>query len=748
MLIPSLTTKSTMLYASIIAASATVGYASWNDSDATETQQQAETSVAQEKSSLLSLIGFNSDSNPASQTASSANDSSQHVQKYLIGTGIADITGAAAETGMFGYASGQVVEGINDRLFSHAFIIGAVDDTSPQNSSTGQVNRVVYVSADMGAMFTAVKLEVIKRLQKEYGDLYTDDNVMLTATHTHVGNAGYSHQQLYQIASFDDTTSGYSTQNFNAIVDGIVTSIKRAHDTLTPGTITLAQGELKGATINRSIPAYNQNKDAHEHESNVNETMTQLRFDAEDGTPLGLLNWFAVHPTSFSNQFMHLSADNKGYAQLGAQEALGKNSDKPFVAAFANADEGDVIVAGGNANSKPGYEGSDNEWENVSRDGQLQLDKALELWEQGQPVYGPVDVRARWVDLQGYRVNSRFTDGVGDKVLCQPARGYSFAAGGENGPSDIPGVYEGMTKETFRLNDDINKVDTSILGSITRGVFSIISTVNQDECQAEKQTLLPTGGWGMINTKQPMQLMRIGNLAIVSIPGEPTTTVGRRLRAAVLEQLEDTGVDTVIVNGLANNYSGYLATREEFAAQHYEGASTEFGPYQAAAYSQEYVQLAQAMRSGTPVYDVTSPPDKSNQSFSERPGVVFDDKPLYQKWGQVLTQPASHYQKGSTATAIFRGAHPKNNLRTEDTFLKVQRLENGQWVDYLTDADFDTTYTWKRDGISYSKVIIDWRISDDTPAGTYRIFHQGDWKNGWNQKISPYQGVSEPFTVS
>ena len=35
--------------------------------------------------------------------------------QYLVGSGKADITGAAAETGMFGYASGQVVQGINDR---------------------------------------------------------------------------------------------------------------------------------------------------------------------------------------------------------------------------------------------------------------------------------------------------------------------------------------------------------------------------------------------------------------------------------------------------------------------------------------------------------------------------------------------------------------------------------------------------------------------------------------------------------
>ncbi len=96
---------------------------------------------------------------------------------------------------------------------------------------------------------------------------------------------------------------------------------------------------------------------------------------------------------------------------------------------------------------------------------------------------------------------------------------------------------------------------------------------------------------------------------------------------------------------------------------------------------------------------------------------------------------------------IFRGAHPKNNLRTEDSFLIVQRLQQGKWVDYKKDNDFDTTYSWQREKVAYSRVTIDWRISEDTASGTYRIVHQGDWKNGWDDTITPYKGVSHSFKV-
>ena len=694
--------------------------------DPAQSQPDSPQNVAAVDSSVLS-----------SKTASSP--STSPASNYLVGVGKADITGAAAETGMFGYAVNQVVEGLNDRLYARAFIIAQNDQ--PEKS------RIVYVSADMGAMFVSVKLEVIKRLQAEFGSLYNDDNVMLTATHTHVGNSGYSHQRLYQIASQDDTGAGYSRQNFDAIVDGIVRSIKQAHNRLAPGKLTLAQGKLKGATRNRSLPAYQANPEAKDFDNSVNDVMTQLRLDAADGTPLGLINWFAIHPTSFSNQFSHLSADNKGYAQWGAEAKISQRSNPDFVAAFANADEGDVVAAGGNANSAPGFEGSKDEWQNVIRDGSLQLNKALELWDQGKPVSGPIDTRARWINLAGYEVAPEFTQGAGKQTLCLPARGYSFAPGAENGPSNIPGVYEGMTRKSLRLSDSVNKVDTSLLGTATRSAFGIVSSVSQDDCQAEKPVLLPTGYWGWVNKEQPVQLMRIGNLALIGIPAEPTTMVGRRLREAVGNELATSGVDTLVVAGLANNYSGYLTTREEYAQQHYEGASTEFGPYQANAYLQEYVTLAQAMRDGVAVTSDVTPPDRSKQNFAERPGVSYDDKPAQQQWGQVLQQPNPTYKKGDTVQVVFRGAHPKNNLRTEDSFLIVQRLQQGKWVDYKKDNDFDTTYSWQREKVAYSRVTIDWRIGEDTASGTYRIVHQGDWKNGWDDTITPYKGVSHSFKV-
>ena len=42
----------------------------------------------------------------------------------------------------------------------------------------------------------------------------------------------------------------------------------------------------------------------------------------------------------------------------------------------------------------------------------------------------------------------------------------------------------------------------------------------------------------------------------------------------------------VVIAGLANTYSSYITTFEEYAVQRYEGASTIFGPHTLDAYIQ------------------------------------------------------------------------------------------------------------------------------------------------------------------
>jgi neutral ceramidase len=76
-------------------------------------------------------------------------------------------------------------------------------------------------------------------------------------------------------------------------------------------------------------------------------------------------------------------------------------------------------------------------------------------------------------------------------------------------------------------------------------------------------------------------MLRVGQFVMLIMPGELTTMAGRRLREAVRASLISQGIigsdAYVVIAGPANTYGHYVATREEYGVQRYEGASTIYG---------------------------------------------------------------------------------------------------------------------------------------------------------------------------
>ena len=123
---------------------------------------------------------------------------------------------------MMGYGMRfQRSTGIQLRQRSRAFVL--VDRATNR--------RLAYVVADIGMFFRNVRDAVLARLDPT---VYDENNVVLTATHTHAGVAGYSGYRLYNM-----TTDGFRPRTFQAIVDGVVASIERAEADLAPGRLWL-----------------------------------------------------------------------------------------------------------------------------------------------------------------------------------------------------------------------------------------------------------------------------------------------------------------------------------------------------------------------------------------------------------------------------------------------------------------------------------------------------------------------------
>jgi len=209
---------------------------------------------------------------------------------------------------------------------------------------------------------------------------------------------------------------------------------------------------------------------------------------------------------------------------------------------------------------------------------------------------------------------------------------------------------------------------------------------------------------------------------------------GRRLRRAVKEILEGKGVkDPVItIAGLANSYTHYVATFEEYAAQRYEAASTLYAPHTLSAYIQEFQRIANDLLDDTVSYTDKSPPDLSKKQISFIPSVEVDTIGIFRKFGSVAIEPdKDQYVRGNdTVFAAFRSANPRNNQRIESTFLTVDLLtDEGNWQTRYVDGDWCTRFYWKGDiflGNSFAE--ISWIIPTDATQGIYRICHYGTRK--------------------
>ncbi|MDH3972886.1 MAG: neutral/alkaline non-lysosomal ceramidase N-terminal domain-containing protein [Deltaproteobacteria bacterium] len=626
---------------------------------------------------------------------------------FLIGAGVYDVTGPAAELGMMGYAKDyQRTTGIHTRLYSRAYVIGDVATNK----------RVLFVSADLLFITQSVSMGVLEKLQAKYGNIYTKDNVMLTATHTHGGPGGYSGYALY-----DFSIRGFDRQNYNAIVDGIYQSIVRAHDNLGPGKIKINQGDLFDTGFNRSETAYSQNLDKADYTDSIDTQMQLLRLERPDGKEIGMINWFALHPTSIGNTNRYISSDNKGYASFYFEKSKGTSyqAQETFVGAFAQSNAGDVIP------NLWGYPDGVHDYERMEIIGEKLLNKASELYDNAETyLKGTIDYRHRFLDF------SKNGSIINDGRACVGAMGLSFAGGSHEDGLGIDIVPEGF------------------IYGINWPEFTLLP--EDQACQKEKVILLPTGRllpYPWTPDILPIQILRIGNLALVGLPVEATTMTGRRMREAVQVELTANGVDQVVFAGYANAYGGYITTAEEFATQQYEGASTLFGPNTEQVFREEVVELAQSMRDGTAVSPGPNPPDMRDATVSFILGVIFDDKPLFKNFGDLHLNANTTYNRGDTVKVMFWGGHPKNNLRTQDTFLKVQKKEGGDWVTIATDNDPETRYIWQRNFIAYSLITTEWDIPLDAEPGDYKIVHYGDWKSGWTGAISEYSGESGVFTV-
>ncbi|XP_034415264.1 neutral ceramidase [Cyclopterus lumpus] len=675
---------------------------------------------------------------------------------YLIGVGRADCTGPPAEIPLMGYANPQqTAAGIHTRLYSRAFII---DDGR---------RRVVFVTADVGMISQRLRLEVLQALQVKYGDLYSQQNVVLSGTHTHCGPGGYFQYTLFMISS-----KGFIKASMEPLVDGIVKSIDIAHRNIKPGRIYRSRGELDDSSLNRSPHSYlkNPEEERDRYQWNTDKQVLVLKFTDLDGDGIGMLSWFAVHAVSMNSTNRLVSSDNIGHASYLLEQDKNRGQlpgQGSFVAGFSSSNLGDVspntrgplcmntgrpcdylnssCPVGGTKMCMAFGPGADM-FDSTRIIGHNIYRKAKELYDRAvEEVTGSLQSAHQFVNMTDVSVQINDTHTVS---TCKPALGHSFAAGTTDGGGDLNFTQGAVEGDPFW--DGIRDV---LLGEPSN---------QTQECHQPKPILLSTGemNWPLPWHPQivDVQIITIGSVAVVAVPGEMTTMSGRRLREAVRQELQSEGAfrDTeVVIAGLSNVYTHYITTYEEYQVQRYEGASTIYGPHTLSAYLHKYRGLARAIAqdrvSELPLGP--QPPFFQENLFNLLPAPTVDRKPENSSFGDVLQQVYPVYRQGDVVSVTFVAGNPRNSGDIRDTtFVTVEIHDNrtDTWEIIHTDASWETRFLWLKGSNQRSNATIEWHIPPSAPSGSYRIRHYGHYKQwaGWQTFITAYQGTSDVFRVS
>ncbi|MGB1216996.1 MAG: neutral/alkaline non-lysosomal ceramidase N-terminal domain-containing protein, partial [Saprospiraceae bacterium] len=497
------------------------------------------------------------------------------------------------------------MKGVKTPIFARTIIIENND------------KKIAFVNLEIGFCTIYLKNGIIRELIRKYPELnLKDENIMITAQHTHSAGGGITQHFFYNIP-----TPGFQEDVYNFYRDKVVECIAEAAQEMKEVSLEYGTGEFhsdKEVAFNRSLESYNANSDVSEKLKKedwhlaADRIMKLMQFKDAEGNILASLNWFGTHGTSISNDLYYICSDNKGYAATNHEKALkNKKGQENSISIFAQEACGDISPNFIYDRKKGWTRGKyKDDYESAEYTGNLQKDKAEEISKQElNTINGGIKFAQSYVEFSNIDCLPEFTGGQENRTTTSPCWGMSFFEGTVEGPGMpkfIGNIVRFLMKREIRQDEKkaekgtpefraylehLNEMQAPKLISVDggRGKFFMDEDVTKmlplGFIDASVTYIKNAGKNGFtehkpwVGTRLPVQLFTIGEIAIAGFSTEITTVAGRRLRASILADLKPLGIKSVILSPYANGYAGYVTTPEEYEIQAYEAGHTLFGKW-------------------------------------------------------------------------------------------------------------------------------------------------------------------------
>jgi hypothetical protein len=610
------------------------------------------------------------------------------------GAGRADITPPTGYP-LLGWARGDArAVGQHTRLFARALVVQRGGRT------------LALVAEDLNAIPGGMVRHALERV-RDLG--LRERDVVVSATHTHAGPTGFANF-LFKDAAVPTPRlpqSGVSDPDpalYAFMVRRLALALRRAHAGLAPAVAGWGARRLTGVTRNRSLEAHlaghgihlprgrgSAAQDPSGPSHTIDPEVDVLRVDRlARGRRLPLAAWssFANHGTVQRATFPFYNADHHATAGRVVEAALRRAGRVPrgqeVVAVFANGAAGDASA--GLDRHGPAH---------AEHVGRSEARAILGAWRSaGRRMTSGPALGTRWT-----RICFCGQDAPGGPVDDHAVFGKGYSTGSEEGRGPLFDAL-GVVYEGERLAAPVGRQGVKI-------------AVRSDDAR----TLEPTA--------VPLTAARIGDRVLLTVPGEMTTGLGRRTRAAALRAVAGTGLRRAVIAGYANEYASYFTTRAEYDAQHYEGATTVFGPGSGGLVGRALARLAGRLAHGRrapPAHPFD--PVRGLRPFGPR-------YPAGARAGTVVAQPGATERLGR-AVFRWRGGASGTDRPLDRAFVTVERLRGGRWRPAADDLGLHVLWRVDDDRAqvvgppSYpvgerGTATAEWHPGRAAPTGTYRF---------------------------
>lgn len=500
-------------------------------------------------------------------------------------------------------AMAKIASGFRTRLKVKAFYIKPVD-AAP----------VLLLQADLHAGSTVLRDVVAEALTSQ-----TDipaSNVCLTCTHTHAGPG-----QLLESDFYNDHASskpGLDPELLDFVSQQMIAAACAAYADRKPARIATGACDLWGSSRNRALPAYINNVNHQQTPLDrfraINPRLFMLRIDqqtAQGGfAPRAAFSSFSIHGTSVPVDVTDFNADLWAYVERQLEHRIQQRHATPWpvIHGPCQGTHGDIAP-----NIRQGEAG----YLEARRLGSQIGEQAIDLFESlGNQLQDTFVVRTA-IEL----VDAYATEQFATPLASRPVVGNALVAGAFENSTPVlyhtPFFKHGPTSRRWWFTQG-EQGHKRWLGSVLQPL------------------ILAKQNFPHLLT---LQLVQLGDWVLVAVPFEVTVEAGRRIAASVEQHYANRPVNAVVTS-LANGYTGYTTTPEEYAKQHYEGGHTLYGPNSTPWLCERYGVLARDLGTATAVsrFPATREYHLKQRHYWPRRSV---DKPQSWQWqGAAAFKPA------------------------------------------------------------------------------------------------------------